>query len=400
MFQGSHGVMNVSEHTEPVQDEHPPLPHGTFACTSPFSRGKNPIRTQLRLPESLSSYPDLIHPTSATYQNHLRHVNIPSHEIYHHTRSPREHPIQGSLATLDEPEHYTLAREVIHSIRRKAKYFPDFISQCSKSSKLVQTDTIAHNSDQLPIVTQLHTRLNSRPTLENPSQSLDRNHVMSRFSSNEDLFTDRYFRDREAKAHGDSSHQIMRNKVRSKAIGETSSAEDKVQKMYESSVKTKTPFIPSYKNVTRALGGPTKKVADLMLEKYKLHPPLKPLTAYNAFSSWKRYEIKYGGKTNTKIEDVIYRCRVIGPNGYMIAIRGHSKLSAEERSNTKIITASERNHLVAHAWSSLSSEEKEIFHQISGKDKVRYARDLELYFTAINQAKVNAREPFGKEENC
>ena len=77
-----------------------------------------------------------------------------------------------------------------------------------------------------------------------------------------------------------------------------------------------------------------------------------------------------------------------------------SKLSAEERSNTKIITASERTHLVAHAWSSLSSEEKEIFHQISGKDKVRYARDLELYFTAINQAKVNARERFGEEENC
>jgi len=390
--------MNVSEHTEPVEDEHPPLPHGTFACTGPVSRGQNPIRTQLKLPAGLSSYPDLMHPTLATYPAHPHHGNIPSHEISHHTRSTRELPIQGTLATLDEPEHYALAREVIHSIRRRAKNFPDFISQCSKSSKLVQTDTIAHNLDQLPIVTQLHKRLTSRHTLGN--QSLYRSDVISRFSSNEDIFTDRYFRDREADTHGDCCHQIMRNQVRSKAIGETFSAEDKMQKMYESSVKTKTPFKPSYKNVTRALGGPTKKVADLMLEKYKLHPPLKPLTAYNAFSSWKRYEIKYGGKTNTKIEDVIYRCRVIGPNGYMIAIRGHSKLSAEERSNTKIITASERNHLVAHAWSSLSSEEKEIFHQISGKDKVRYARDLELYFTAINQAKVNAREPFGKEENC
>jgi len=53
----------------------------------------------------------------------------------------------------------------------------------------------------------------------------------------------------------------------------------------DSTLQIKLPTKASQKGVTNALGAPTKRLAKLNFEKYKLPCPIKLLSAYTAFSS-------------------------------------------------------------------------------------------------------------------
>ena len=151
--------------------------------------------------------------------------------------------------------------------------------------------------------------------------------------------------------------------------------------------------------MTETLGTPTKTLAKLIFEKYKLPPPIKPLSAYTAFSSWKRYEICRSFEKILDLEEIVQRCRVVGPHGYVVPVRGNSRHIFDKKDiKSANITSAERNKIVANAWNSLSEIEKAPFLDISEKDKVRYRRDIQAYFEAVQKAQENAVPIFGEKE--
>jgi len=101
------------------------------------------------------------------------------------------------------------------------------------------------------------------------------------------------------------------------------------------------------------------------------------------------------------LEEIVKRCRVIGPHGYVLPVRRNTKLLHDKKVNeTANMTSAERNTLVANSWNSLSENEKAPFLEISEKDKIRYSHDVQAYLDAVQKAKENSVQIFGKEEKC
>jgi len=167
----------------------------------------------------------------------------------------------------------------------------------------------------------------------------------------------------------------------------------------DSNPQIKPPKKASRKSVIKALGAPNKTLAKLNFEKYKLPPPIKPLSAYTAFSSWNRYEICLSSEKIFDLEEIVQRCRVVGPHGYVVPVRGNSRHFCEIKDiKSTNITSAERNKIVANAWNSISEIERTPFFNISEKDKIRYSQDVQAYFEAVQKAKENAVQIIGEKE--
>ena len=167
----------------------------------------------------------------------------------------------------------------------------------------------------------------------------------------------------------------------------------------DSTPQIKLPTKASRKSMTNALGAPTKRLAKLNFEKYKIPPPIKPLSAYTAFSSWKRYEICRSSEIILDLEEIVQRCLVVGPHGYVVPVRGNSRHFCDIK-DIKLanITSAERNKIVANAWRTLSEIERAPFLDISENDKIRYSQDVQAYFEAVQKAKENAVQIIGEKE--